>query len=90
MEDAVKYLNYIRLLAILSMQIILTRTAFAQSDTTICVNLVDGWNIVSLPVDVTDRSAMTNFNVPYVYEYTQQPWVGYRVSYILEIGRAHV
>ncbi len=69
--------------------IILTTITFAQSDTTVCGSLVTGWNLVSIPVDAVDRSAMTNFGVPHVYEYIIEPWIGYRPADTLEGGHSY-
>ncbi len=65
--------------------------AFGQSDTTVCreLGLSLGWNAVSLPVAVSDQSAMANFGVPYLYEFIVEPWTGYRPVDKLEYGRSY-
>ena len=67
----------------------LITAAVAQPDTLICGSLVTSWNLVSIPVVVTDWSASTNFGVPYVFEYIVEPWIGYRPVDTLKFGHSY-
>ncbi len=78
-----------KILKSICLAIILPASSLAQSDTTVCGSLLTGWNLVSIPVYASDRSAMTNFGVPYVFEYIVEPWIGYRSVDTLEVGQCY-
>ena len=63
---------------------------FNSSDTTIVIELLDKWNLVSLPVIVADRRVITNIQTDYVYGFrTDSSGAGYYKTDILENGHGY-
>ncbi len=57
------------------------------NDTTISVNLRAGWNMVSVPVEVSDQNVLMNFGVPYLFGY--EGGEGYFIADTIQRGRGY-